>query len=127
MLLGCGLMFWTDKVARKLDTAKTKLGLWLLFALTLVLIAMRFMEFPHTHFRWNDNAYASIVWTILAMHLTYLLAAAGEFFIMAAHLYRQPIDVHHAHDVNLGGIYWYWIVSTWIITYALVYFGARLL
>lgn len=125
MFASCGLMAWTNKVARELRPGATKLGLWLMLAVTLAVIYVRFGDFARTGVRWDQNAYASLVWTILGLHLTYLLAAAAEFFIMVLYLHFHPLDDHQAHDINLTGIYWYWVVATWVIVYGLVYFGAR--
>ncbi len=127
MLASCALMYWIDRAARALDATRAKLGLWTVFAIVLVLIVCRFYEFRAVHFRWNDNAYASIVWTLLGLHLTYLLVAAGEFFILAAWLCCASLDEHHAHDINLTGIYWYWTVAVWALLYAVIYLGARML
>jgi cytochrome c oxidase subunit III len=127
MLASCGLMFLTDRAARAIDAARTKIGLWLLLVIVLALIVCRFYEFHGIHFRWDDNAYASIVWTLLGLHLTYLFVVSGEFLIMALWLHRARFDRHHAHDVVLAGTFWYWTVATWALLYAVVYIGARVL
>ncbi|MDB5324914.1 MAG: cytochrome oxidase subunit, partial [Phycisphaerales bacterium] len=127
MFGSCGLMAWTDRAARELRQTATKIGMWVMFALTLGVIYVRFGDFAGTGVRFNDNAYASLVWTILGTHLTYLLAAGGELFIMALYLHSHPLDEHQAHDISLTGIYWYWVVATWVVVYGLIYFGARCL
>lgn len=127
MLASCGLMSWTDRAAEALGARRTKIGLWLMFAIVLVMIAGHFKNFEGTHVRFNDNAYASLVWTMLGLHLTYLLVAAGEMLIMVLWIHRAQLDEHHAHDVVLTGIYWYWVVGTWALLYAVVYVGARVL
>ena len=47
---------------------------------------MRFLEMQlgHLKFRWDDNAYGSIIWTILGTAPDLPAGAAAEFFIMAA-------------------------------------------
>jgi heme/copper-type cytochrome/quinol oxidase subunit 3 len=128
LILGaCVAMYLTDMAARRLNTTAVRIGLAFMLVVALATIAVRFLEFPHTHFKWNDNAYASIVWTILGTHLTYLLAAAAEFFIMLLWLIPNRLEPKHALDVTLCGGYWYWIAGTWILCYAVVYFGARVL
>jgi heme/copper-type cytochrome/quinol oxidase subunit 3 len=90
---------------------------------------MRFLEMTpdRLKFRWDDNAYGSLIWVILGTHMTYLLAAAAEFFIMALWVTRHQFDPKHALDVTLLGGYWYWTVATWVLCYATVYLGARFL
>lgn len=125
--LSCLVMYATDMAARRRDRWLTALGLAVMFVVACVAIDLRFHEFSATHFRWNDNAYASIVWTILGMHLTYLIAAGLEFLIMALWLVFNEFDKPHALDVTLGGGYWYWVAGTAIATYAVIYWAPRLM
>ena len=128
VILGsCAAMAFIDRAARRMKERAVKIGLWVMFGLTLAAIVLRFFEFPGVHFRWDENAYGSMVWVILGTHLTYLIAAAAEFFIMGLWVLRHPLDKKHALDVTLAGVYWYWVAATWVIVYATVYFGARVL
>jgi heme/copper-type cytochrome/quinol oxidase subunit 3 len=127
IVASCLPMYLIDMAARRENRRQVVIGLWFMLAVTIVAIVMRFYEFQHLKFRWDDNAYGSITWTILGTHLTYLLGAGAEFFIMALWLSRRPIDEKHALDVTLAGGYWYWVAGTWLLCYGVVYFGARLL
>jgi cytochrome c oxidase subunit III len=126
MALSCIPMYLTNKAARALSAKGVRIGLWVMFAISALTIIIRFYEFPALKFRWSDNAYASIVWTITGLHLTYLLAGAGEFLIMGAWVMTHPLDEHHAHDVTLAGAYWYWVAGTWAVIYFVIYLSPRL-
>jgi cytochrome c oxidase subunit 3 len=123
----CLPMYWTDLRARRKDAAGVRIGLVIMLLLAAVAIVLRFYEFPGLKFKWNTNAYGSVLWWILGMHLTYLIAAALEFFIMALWVFLHPIDDNHALDVTLAGGYWYWLAGVWVVVYFVVYFGARVL
>jgi cytochrome c oxidase subunit 3 len=127
MLLACAPMYWTDMAARRKDRAKTLAGLGLMFVVACVAIALRWQEFDATRFWWNDNAYASVVWTTLGIALTYQLAAAGEFFIMFLWIARHKLDDKHALDVTLAGGFWYWVAGTGAVVYAVLFWGPRVL
>jgi cytochrome c oxidase subunit 3 len=127
MVASCLLTWIMNRAARAMNAGLTKIGLWSLLGVVLVLIATHFYDFGGLGVRWNDNAYAGIVWTLLGLHLSYLLVAAGETFIMALWMHRSEFDQHHAHDVVLTGIYWYWVVGVWALLYAVIYIGARVL
>lgn len=127
VVLACGLMYVTDQFARKLNRTGTLIGLLIMLAITIAAIVMRFFEFKGVHFRWDDNAYGSIVWWILCVHLTYFLAAAAEFFIMSVWIIRHGIDPKRGMDVTLAGITWYWLAGTLVLVYGVIYFGARIL
>lgn len=127
IVLSCLPMYWTDMASRRNDGNRVKTGLWIMIAIGAALIAMRFFELRPSplKFRWDDNAYASIVWMIIGTHLTYLLAGVAEFVIMQAWLHKHGFDPKHGLDVTLLGGYWYWTAATWVLCYGTVYIGAR--
>jgi cytochrome c oxidase subunit III len=127
MVLACLPMYWTDMAARRKDRTKVIAGLALMFVVAVVAIALRWHEFFDTHFWWNDNAYASTVWTTLAIHLTYQLAAAGEFLIMGLWVATHKLDEKHALDVTLAGGFWYWVAGTGVVVYAVLFWAPRII
>jgi cytochrome c oxidase subunit 3 len=122
-------MLWTAQAARNERAGHTKIGLSIMLAVSLALIVLRFFELQSSHlkFRWDDNAYGSLIWTIIGLHLTYIIAGAAEFFIMLVWILRHGLDFKHGLDVTLAGAYWYWVIATWLACYLTVYWGARLL
>jgi cytochrome c oxidase subunit 3 len=118
---------WIDRAARRKMQRTVQTGLLICMAFCALAIVLRFYEFSAVHFKWDDNAYASCVWTILGMHLLHLFVASGEFLFLATFAFRCPLDDSHALDVTLAAAYWYWVVGIWLLLYGLVYFGPRLL
>jgi len=92
--------------------------------LTLVL---RAFEFPALRFRWDDNAYGSIVWTIVGTHLLHLLVMTLEVAVILHYIHRKGMDDKHARDVRVTAWYWYWVALVWVPLYALVFLGPRVL
>lgn len=127
VVASCAMMYWTDMAARRKDRGKVLIGLGVMLLVALAAIALRFWEFRQVLVRWNDNAYASTVWTMLGTHLTYLLAGAAEFFIMALWMLRHDLDEKHALDVTLAGGYWYWTAATWAILYVVIFWSPHFL
>jgi heme/copper-type cytochrome/quinol oxidase subunit 3 len=127
MAAACLPMYWTDMAARRKDRWKVVLGLALMLAIACVAIWFRWKEFFATKFWWNDNAYASTVWTTLALALMYQLAAALEFLVMGAWIAVHGMDEKHALDVTLAGGFWYWVAGTGVILYAVLFWGPRVL
>ena len=89
----------------------------------LAAIALRFREFHGTQFRWDDNAYASVVWAILLMHLIHLLVGTIEDAMMFAYISIYGLDDKHARDVRVTAVDPYWIAGIWVPLFAIVYFG----
>ena len=127
MVLACVPMYLTDRAARRKERGKVVGGLALMLVVACVAIFLRWKEFFATHFWWNDNAYASTVWTTLAVHLSYQLVAAGEVLVMGLWIARHKLDEKHALDVTLAGGFWYWVAGTGVVVYVVIFWGARFL
>jgi len=127
MLATCITMYMTDMAARRMQHRGVLIGLWFMFVISIITIILRFFEFRGLRFKWDDNAYASIIWTILGLQLTYLLMMFGEFFIMGLWLIFHRLDKHHAHDITLAGGSWYWVAGSYLIIYVVIYLSPRLL
>jgi cytochrome c oxidase subunit 3 len=127
LLASCLPMAWVDRAARRHDGFVVRVGMPLVAALGLLATALRFAEFPTLKFRWDDNTYASLAWTIVFMHLLYIIAATLEVAVLAAWIYRYGLSEEKAVDVTLTAQYWYWMVGLWVPLYATVYLAPRLL
>lgn len=125
LLLSCVPMGLGDWAAlhRKVRLAEITMLLMVVFGLGA--IALRFYEFSGLQFRWDDNAYAGIVWTMLGMHLLHLITGTAENFIMCLWLWLNGMDDKHARDVRVSAVYWYWIAGIWLPIYCIIYFGPR--
>jgi len=126
LLISLAPWIYADRSALHLRRRATTIGLLLSMLCIIVAIALRFFEFKALHFRWSDNAYAAITWTILGMHLLHLCIALGESIIMTTWIILKGIDKKHGRDVRVTAVYWYWVVGTWIPLYFILYWGPRL-
>ena len=116
-------MFLADRACLRFDKRGVLIGTAFTVLFGLAAIAIRFREFQGTQFRWDDNAYASVVWGILFMHLLHLLVGTIEDALMFAYISIHGLDDKHARDVRVTAVYWYWIVGIWVPLFAIVYFG----
>jgi cytochrome c oxidase subunit III len=96
---------------------------WLAFgtALGLVALGLRLALFADMSFRWNSHAYGSIVWTILGLHTTHLVAASAENLVLLALLFLGPLEDKHLLDLRLNSLYWNFVVISWVVLFAVVY------
>jgi cytochrome c oxidase subunit 3 len=118
-------MFWVDRACLKRNVPAVKTGLVFAVAFGVVAIVLRFGEFQALHFKWSDNAYASIVWLILGMHLAHLITSTCENLLMTVWIFLKGMDDKHARDIRVTGVYWYWVVGVWVLLYILIYWGPR--
>src|SRR4051812_35509170 len=72
LLLSIVPMMVVDRACLRSDLKTVQIGMTIMVVLGLITIGLRFLEFKALKFRWDDNAYASIAWTIVGMHLLHL-------------------------------------------------------
>ncbi|MCA1582258.1 MAG: cytochrome c oxidase subunit 3 [Acidobacteria bacterium] len=91
-----------------------------------VAVAIRLLEFPGTHCKWNNSAYGSVIWTTLGIHLLEALAGFAEFAVVAAVLVGSHAEEKHLLDVRACALFWYFIVAVWIPLFGMIYVFPRL-
>jgi heme/copper-type cytochrome/quinol oxidase subunit 3 len=127
LLLGLTLlpMIAADRACLRGDPRTATRAVAIFLGLGAICIAVRFREFNALHFRWDDNAYASIVWTTIGLHLLHLIVGVLEFVILFAWAVLRGLDEKHARDIRVTAVYWYWIVGTWVVLYTIFFPGPR--
>lgn len=90
-------------------------------------LVLRAFEFPALHVKWDSNAYGSITWILLGLHTTHLITDLIETIVLAALMFtRHGHNNRRIGDVQDNGLYWYFVVATWLPIYAILYWGPRL-
>ena len=93
--------------------------------LIAVAIVLRFYEFTALHCLWNSHAYGSITWAALGLHLLHLVASICETLLLLTWTLTHPLDEKHRLDLSLLAIYWYFVVASWVVIYAVVFLSPR--
>jgi heme/copper-type cytochrome/quinol oxidase subunit 3 len=117
---------WLDISARKRNAKAVKIALILTLSFNIASIVIRYFEFDSLHFKWNDNAYGSITWMILGMHLLHIIALGCEDIYLLIWTFVKGMDDKHAVDLTVTAVYWYWIVGIWVLLFPLVYLVPRM-
>lgn len=127
ILLSVLPMAWVDRSCLQRRTWAVKIGLVACVFFGILAVVLRFYEFQALQFRWDANAYSSITWLILGMHLAHLITGTCENALMTAWIFTKGMDDKHARDIRVTAVYWYWIAGVWVLLYTLVFWGPRFL
>jgi heme/copper-type cytochrome/quinol oxidase subunit 3 len=128
LLLSAVPMRRADKAAERGDRGRVQLWLIVGIALGLLFLAGRVTIWRSLPFDYASHAYGSIVFTILGAHTLHV----GICLIEAAVLlgFASSPDTFHDEQrlgVMTGGLYWNFVVGTWVILYLVLYVGPRVL
>jgi len=116
---------WIARKAKAQDLPAVQWGLTLMTAIGLVLLALRWMEFAALDVRWDQNAYASIVWALLALHTTHMATDVVDSGVLGALVWVKHVDGRKFSDVSDNALYWHFIVWSWVVLYFVVYWTPR--
>jgi len=119
---------WTKKAGEDGDERRIRVGLALCALFGVVLTVVRAFEFTTLNVAWDTNAYGSAVWMLLGLHTAHLITDVYDTFVLAALFWsRRPLEGKRHVDVSENGLYWYFVVYTWIPIYAVIYWAPRIL
>src|ERR1043166_1791087 len=120
MLLSLGPMWWTGRAARRLDRRQARAGLLICGSFGVLFLFVRWLEFLNLNVSWQANGYGSIVWTILGMHTTLIVVELAELLGVIVILFGRRVPVRIMSDVADVGLYWWFMVLSWIPLYLLI-------
>lgn len=118
--------FWLDRAGKARNARRIRILLAVNLVFGTAFLALRYFEFKALHCMWNQSAYASIQWTILGLHTSNLLTSLIETAIVLIYVSIKPVDDRHFLDARLDGVFWYFIVISWIPLYVVVFIVPRL-
>jgi cytochrome c oxidase subunit I+III len=114
-----------DRAARRKQVGMIKVLLPVTLTFNIAAIFIRYYEFDSLLFKWEDNAYGSITWMILGMHMFHLIVLACEDIYLLVWTYVKGVDDKHLLDLTVLAVYWYWVVGVWLVLFAIIYLIPR--
>jgi heme/copper-type cytochrome/quinol oxidase subunit 3 len=110
-----------NRAAYVANLGRARLWLTMTTLLSAIALAVRAAELSHLPFRWDSNIFGSVFWGVLSLHTMHLIAGNIENALFLALLYKGPIEKKHLVDLEVNGVYWYFVVLSWLPLYAILY------
>ncbi|MDB5697497.1 MAG: cytochrome oxidase subunit [Alphaproteobacteria bacterium] len=117
---------WLQKAARAEQLDKVRIGLLILTGFGIVLLVIRAFEFGALNVHWTTNAYGSIQWALLLLHLTHVGTDWIDTSVLTALMFtKQGRTGRRFVDVTENALYWHFVVLTWLPLYLMIYWLPR--
>jgi len=124
LLASVPAMMLIERAARRFDLAATIRWHVVCDVIGVAFLVMRSFEMSVMNVRWDSNAYGSVVWTILILHTTHLVAEVVETIYFTFFLARYPRP-NFFTDATDNALYWFFIVAIWVPCYITLYLVPR--
>jgi heme/copper-type cytochrome/quinol oxidase subunit 3 len=115
----------TKRAAEHLQLRKVRLWLSVALAFGAAFNIVRIFEFQSLNVWFDENAYGSIVWTLLGFHTAHIVTDFVDSCVLLALLFIGPIEESHFVDAAENSMYWYFVVISWLPIYAVIYLAPR--
>lgn len=118
---------WGKKAGEDGDNARIRLWLTVSSLLGVAMLAVRALEFRTLNCSWDEDAYGSIVWMLLGLHTVHLATDVYDTIVLGVLFFLPgPLEGKRHVDVSENGMYWYFVVYSWIPIYAVLYWFPRI-
>ena len=118
--------WWANRVALRQDMRLVRVALILMSIIGMLTIVLRGFEIAYMNIRWDLTGYGSAVWFILGLHATHLVTDVGDTVVLAALMFTRHAQPRRFSDVTDNAFYWYFVVGSWVLLYALIYWFPKL-
>ena len=113
------------RAAEAFDLRKVQLWLIVLTLVGGITLVLRAFEYTQLNCRWDDNAYASIVWVLLSLHTIHVATDVVDSGVLTALMLIGPVTEQRFVDTSENSLYWHFIVAWWVPVYLTIYFAPR--
>jgi heme/copper-type cytochrome/quinol oxidase subunit 3 len=117
-----------DKAAEHDD--RRGIQVWLIVGtiLGLVFLAGQILIWRSFPFDFASHAYGSIVFTLLGLHCVHVAVCLVEVAVLLV-LSFLPDEFHDEQRLGVvtSGLYWDFVIGTWVVLYLVLFVGPRVL
>jgi heme/copper-type cytochrome/quinol oxidase subunit 3 len=118
---------YAQKVAPTGDRGRIRLALAGLAAFAVINMILRGFELANLNCRWYDNAYGSIMWSLIGLHTGHLITEFIETATILGVAFTRKMEGTRLADVAINSDYWYFVVVTAVLMDFIIYGTTRFL
>jgi cytochrome c oxidase subunit III len=121
LMLSAATVRWASVGLDRERPGQLRAGFGAAAVLALLFVLLHALERALAGFRWDDNAYASVIWTIGMVHMLHVLTLAviaGGVWLLAR---RQFYSRERRLGIEILALFWYTVVAVWLPLFAVVY------
>lgn len=125
MLISAGAMVWGGKLIVREKYNLFVVAMFTAVGLAFTVLALRWHQFQNFEVRWDENAYGSVVWTLMGFHFTHVVSAAIGTAVVGILGIKRYFNPQQQIGVIVDTLYWNFVALAWIPLYVTLYWVPR--
>lgn len=127
LLLFCAAsMFYAGFAMRKNQQKLLVASFVLCTLVSCVVLYLRWLQMERFPFRWDDHAYASMVWTLTGFHFVHVTSAVLGTAAIGLLAAKGYFGEKRQLAVDVDTLYWYFVSFIWVPIYLVLYWTPRM-
>jgi cytochrome c oxidase subunit III len=118
---------YAQKVAPTGDRGKIRVALAALAGFAIINMVLRGFELANLNCRWYENAYGSIVWSLIGLHTGHLITEFLETATILGVSFTSKMEGTRLADAAINSDYWYFVVVSAVLMDFVIYGTTRFL
>lgn len=126
MLISCITMWLAGRAINENSSKRFAFYTAVSVLMAGVVLLIRWQKFQKFEFRWDENAYASMVWILTGFHFLHVVSAAIGTAVIS---YLGMLGFYNKDrqiGVVVDTLYWNFVAVAWIPLYFVLYWAPRL-
>ncbi len=120
-------IYISGQAVKRGDRHRAMQGLALNIVLAITFLVLRFVEFHQLGFGWDGGVYGSLVWVLMGLHTMHVIADTLQTTVLLGLFFDHKDGEKQQLGVEVDGLYWYFVVLSWIPLYFLLFLYPYLL
>ena len=114
------------RAAEKKDLRALQKYLLIVCVLCAIMVIPRAFEFNSLNVSWKDNAYGSVIWMLLLLHVVHFGTDFVDSLVLAGLMFtKHAAEDRRFVDVSENAMYWRFVWLCWLPIYVLIYWLPR--
>ena len=127
LLIGSSIpVIWAERGIKKGDVARLRLGFAIAWLMAAAFVGNSIKDFLDLKFGWSDNAYASIFYATVGLHLAHVIVALLLGLGVQAKAWGNRYDEDHYLTVEVFSLYWHFVDVVWIFVFSTLFLSEHL-
>jgi cytochrome c oxidase subunit III len=127
LLIGSSLpVWWAERGIKRGDVARLRLGMAVAWLMGAAFVGNSIKDFLDLSFGWSNNAYGSIFYATVGLHLAHVIVALILSIGVQAKAWMGRYDENHYLTVEVVSLYWHFVDVVWIFVFATLFLSEHL-